>query len=59
MKFHADDSTALRRKRLLFMALAAAAVVLCLAFGLTWSLAVAAVFVMYILLNVIFAIFRI
>lgn len=59
MKFHADDSPALKRRRLAFLVLAALSVAACLVFGLTWSFAVMLVFVVYILLNSIFAKFRV
>lgn len=59
MKFHADDSKALKRKRFALVMVALVCAVLCAAYGQTWSLAVMAVFVAYILLNMIFAIFRI
>lgn len=59
IKFHSDDAPALRRKRLLFLGLAVLAAAACLGFGLAWSAAVLAVFTVYILLNIIFAIIRI
>ena len=59
MKFHADDAPALKRRRLVFLVAAAVAALACLVAGQTWSLAVLAVFAVYILLNVIFAMSRI
>ena len=59
MKFHADDSRALKTKRLVFLLLSLLAAVSCPVFGLTWSMAVLLVFVVYVLMNVITAIFRV
>ncbi len=54
-KFHKGDSSVLRAKRLAFVAIVLAAVLLCLLCGLHWSLAVLLSFVCYILKNIIYA----
>lgn len=59
MKFHREDSRIVKGKRLALLAVALVSAVLCAAFGLTWSAAVLLIFAMYILMNVIFAIFRV
>lgn len=59
IKFRRDDGPALRTKRLVLFVLAAVSAAACAVFGLTWSFAVIAVFMVYILLNIIFAIIRI
>ena len=59
IKFRRDDGQALRNKRLVLFVLAAVSAAACAVFGLTWSFAVIAVFTVYILLNIIFAIIRI
>lgn len=59
MKFHRDDPSALRTKRLAFAVLVAAAIVLCTVLKLNWSLAVLMSFTLYVVKNVIYWIFRI
>lgn len=59
MKFHKDDPAVLRNKRLAFAVLVAAAVVFCVVFRMNWSLAVLISFVLYVVKNVVYAIFRI
>lgn len=57
MKFHRDDSRTVKGKRLALVVAAVACAVVCAVTGQTWSLAVLSVFVVYILLNIIFAVF--
>lgn len=59
MKFHKDDPSDLKMKRIFFAASAlvcAATVAIC---GLNWSLAVLLTFVVYVLMNVVLAVFRV
>ncbi len=59
MKFSRGDSPSLKGKRIVFMVLAALILLTCLLFSLTWSLAVALVFVCYVLMNIFICVFRI
>lgn len=59
MKFHRDDSKTVRTKRISFLVIILAAVVICLIFHLHFSFAVLLIFICYILKNVVYAIFGI
>lgn len=59
MKFHKEDSKVLKGKRFAFAVKAVAAVIVCLACGLHWSLAVLLTFTCYIVVNVLYRIFGI
>lgn len=59
MKFHKDDSAALRTKRLAFAIIVAASVLVCAVFKLNWSLAVLLSFTLYVVKNIVYWIFRI
>lgn len=59
MKFHADDPSALKVKRLTFAVLVAAVLVVCLCLHLNWSLAILFSFVVYVVKNIVYWVFRI
>ena len=58
-KFHKDDAQTLRSKRLAFVFIVIAAVLVCVLCRLHWSLAVLLSFICYILKNIVYAIARI
>lgn len=59
MKFHKDDSSVLKGKRMAFGFKILAAVLVCVICKLNWSLAVLLTFTCYILVNVLYWIFKI
>lgn len=59
LKLHKTDPSALKVKRLALLLVAVVAVAVCLVFSLKWSLAVLLVMVIYVVKNIVYAIFRI
>lgn len=59
MKFSSKDTSILKRKRLAFAVNCLLCVAIVLIVGLNWSLAVLLAFVVYILMNVAFALFKV
>lgn len=59
MKFHRDDPSDLKRKRIFFAVNCVLCALIVFLSGECWSLAVFFAFVVYILMNLVFAIFRI
>lgn len=58
-KFHKDDPSVLKVKRIALLALAAIAVLLCVLFSLNWSLIILITLSCYILKNLVYAVFSI